>query len=83
MAPNQSIASQIKEAVKNTDASATAILYGSRAKGKARDDSDWDILILLDKPKVTLQDERIRAWPVLHYLKMYSRKGWCYEQLSE
>jgi predicted nucleotidyltransferase len=41
------------------DASATAILYGSRAKGKARDDSDWDILILLNKPKVTLQDEQL------------------------
>lgn len=26
------------------------ILYGSRARGDARPDSDWDLLILLDGP---------------------------------
>ena len=26
-----------------------AILFGSQARGTARDDSDWDILIILDK----------------------------------
>lgn len=31
-------------------------LYGSRARGDAREDSDWDLLILLDKPKITLDD---------------------------
>ena len=25
------------------------VLFGSRARGDARDDSDWDILIILDK----------------------------------
>ncbi|HVW58812.1 MAG TPA: nucleotidyltransferase domain-containing protein [Puia sp.] len=58
MALKPSIQQQIKEIVKNTDDSATAILYGSRAKGKAKDDSDWDILILLNKPKVSLKDEQ-------------------------
>ena len=29
-----------------------AILYGSRARGDAHNDSDWDILILLDKEKL-------------------------------
>jgi predicted nucleotidyltransferase len=33
-------------------------LYGSRATGKARKDSDWDILILLDKPTISLKDEQ-------------------------
>ncbi|MBS1529857.1 MAG: nucleotidyltransferase domain-containing protein, partial [Bacteroidetes bacterium] len=36
----------------------TAILYGSRATGKAKKDSDWDVLILLDKPVVSLKDEQ-------------------------
>ena len=28
------------------------VLFGSRARGDARDDSDWDILIILDKTKL-------------------------------
>ena len=31
-------------------------LYGSRARGDNNDDSDWDLLILLDKPKITSDD---------------------------
>ncbi len=33
-----------------------AILYGSRARGDARKDSDWDILILLDKDTLDQSD---------------------------
>ena len=32
------------------------LLYGSRARGDARPDSDWDLLILLDKPKISAED---------------------------
>jgi predicted nucleotidyltransferase len=53
------IVTQIKEAIRQTDPTATAILYGSRATGKARTDSDWDILILLNKPSVTLKEEKL------------------------
>ena len=38
------------------DPLAKAILFGSRARGTEQEGSDWNILILLDKPKVTLQD---------------------------
>ena len=31
-------------------------LYGSRARGDTRPDSDYDLLILLDKEKITSQD---------------------------
>mgnify|MGYP002673241882 CR=1 FL=1 len=34
---------------KNLPASGKAILFGSQARGTAREDSDWDILIILDK----------------------------------
>lgn len=52
------VISQIKTVIKKTDPTAIAILYGSRATGKAKKDSDWDILILLDKPVVSLKDEQ-------------------------
>jgi len=32
------------------------ILYGSRARGDANDDSDWDLLVLLDKEKIEQSD---------------------------
>ena len=31
-------------------------LFGSRARGDARPDSDWDVLVLLDKEKITSDD---------------------------
>lgn len=45
----------IKETVSNADANASVILYGSRARGDAREDSDWDVVILTDAPKADLQ----------------------------
>lgn len=38
-------------------------LYGSRARGDAREDSDWDLLILLNKPSITTEDENDIAYP--------------------
>ncbi len=32
------------------------LLFGSQARGNANEDSDWDLLILLDKPKISLND---------------------------
>lgn len=34
------------------------MLFGSRAKGNATTNSDWDILILLNSPKVTREKEK-------------------------
>ncbi|HET6569620.1 MAG TPA: nucleotidyltransferase domain-containing protein [Rhodothermales bacterium] len=39
---------RIKAAVLAVEPTATVMLYGSRARGDARPDSDWDFLILLD-----------------------------------
>ncbi len=43
------ILGKVKELVKATDPEAEVILFGSRARGDAREDSDWDILILTPK----------------------------------
>ena len=35
---------------------ATVLLFGSQARGDVHDGSDWDLLILLDKPKLEASD---------------------------
>jgi len=51
------IISRIKETIQNKDPKAEAFLFGSRARGEERPDSDWDILILVDSKKVTNEIE--------------------------
>lgn len=46
----------IKKNIEEIDPSAEIILFGSRARGDERKDSDWDLLILTDYP-VSFQDE--------------------------
>lgn len=41
-----------------------AILFGSRARGDARQDSDWDVLILLDKDHITSADMDDISYPI-------------------
>lgn len=41
----------------------TLYLFGSRARGDANEESDWDLLLLLDKPKKEKSDWDKYAWP--------------------
>lgn len=41
-----------------------ALLYGSRARGDYRTDSDWDILILVNKEKLTSSDYDTLSYPL-------------------
>ena len=40
-----------------------AWLYGSRARGTAHDSSDWDILLILNKDKLTQSDYDTVSYP--------------------
>lgn len=44
-------------------------LYGSRARGEAHKESDWDILLLFDKPKVEQSDYDNIVYP-------FTELGW-------
>lgn len=46
---------------------ADAILFGSRARGDARVDSDWDILILINGIRATGEDFDKYAYPFVDY----------------
>lgn len=48
---------KIKEYVNEVDNQAEVILFGSQARNEERDDSDWDILILVPSP-INLKDEQ-------------------------
>ena len=54
---SQKVIERIKQVGKATlPPNSSLFLYGSRARGDAHNGSDWDLLILLDKPKLTFND---------------------------
>lgn len=52
------IRQKIKDIILKENADAKVILYGSRARGTELQESDWDILVLLNKPDVSFKDEQ-------------------------
>ena len=59
-------------------------LYGSRARGEARAGSDWDLLILLNKPQLEASDYDVTypfrelGWEMGEEISphIYTRKQW-------
>ena len=52
------IQQKIKNIILQDNSDAKIILYGSRARGTELKESDWDILVLLNKQDVSFKDEQ-------------------------
>lgn len=62
----QSLLKQIKSLGKTILPEDSSLwLYGSRARGTAHSQSDWDILILLNKDKTEFEDYGKYAFPIV------------------
>ena len=46
-------------------AGSTLYLYGSRARGDFHEGSDWDLLVLIDKPQREASDWDNHSWPFI------------------
>jgi len=79
------IQDRIEKSIHNKDPKAIAYLFGSRARGDNRPDSDWDILILIDNKSITnkiedmfrdgLYDIEIESGQIISTF-IYSKEYW-------
>ena len=82
---HQEILNRIKSGIAEKDPNAEVYLYGSRARGDNRIDSDWDILVITSKDKVTFDYESDLRDPIFDIelesgqiisLLVYSKSDW-------
>ena len=52
----ENIITLIRDTIRSAEPTAQIILYGSRARGDFHDGSDWDVLAIVDKPRLSLED---------------------------
>ena len=80
------VISSIKEVAKSAlPQNSKLLLYGSRARNEAHKGSDWDLLILLDKPQIEESDYdnvsfpfTLLGWNIGELIspQMYTKKEW-------
>lgn len=81
---SRNVLEAVKQAVASVEPDAVVRLFGSRAFGRGRKDSDWDFLVLLDGPVDQARKQRVRR--VLYLVEwecgqvissvIYSRSEW-------
>lgn len=81
----EKILKKVKSILKSVAPDARILLYGSRARGDAKFDSDWDLLVILDKPKIEPGDYELVSYPIYELgweteeqfsVKLYSKAEW-------
>jgi predicted nucleotidyltransferase len=82
---SKEIIKNIKSSVSKKDPTAEVILFGSRAKGNFSNSSDYDIIILINKPKITneiedtfresLYDIELKTGQIIS-LQIYPKEYW-------
>jgi predicted nucleotidyltransferase len=85
------ILNKISTAIKSVAPDSEIYLYGSRARNTAGKGSDWDILVLLDTPEISLQSE-IKIIDAVYEVEIetgevitpviYTKKEWCERPFS-
>ena len=55
----ETMAHLIKKNVHEVDSTAEVWMYGSRVRGDAHGESDWDVLVLSSKDKLTFKEEEM------------------------
>ena len=83
---NQQIFSEIQELKRKLLPNERLILFGSQARGDAREESDWDLLVLLNKDRRSFRDDYNQyGYPFSEIgdkygtyvsVKVYSNKDW-------
>ena len=68
---NEQIFSEIQTLKRQILPNDKVILFGSQARGDAREDSDWDLLVVLNKEKKDFEDEDNYSYP-------FTELGWNY-----
>ena len=64
MVEKEEMIKAMRNVLNSIDPTVQAILFGSRARGDAEEDSDWDVLVLINKPRVSLSDYDKYSYPL-------------------
>ena len=75
----------LKAEIQKIEPTAQLILYGSRARGDAKPDSDWDLLLLTENNKTSFEQEMKLRRPItllelqieqVISLQIYNQEDW-------